>query len=65
MHKTPGFCALCATDNVKIYENTLIIEKNSYPMKIEQNIFIPHEDVAKYFGTPLIHSAQVPGIKDD
>ena len=32
-----------------------------------QKVFIPHENVAKYFGAhpPLFHSAPVPGIKSD
>ena len=34
-------------------------------MKMWQKIFIPHENVAKYFGTPLFHSTPVPGIKND
>ena len=38
----------------------------SYPMKMWQKIFIPHENVAKYFGTPpMFHSTPVPGIKND
>ena len=52
-------------DNVRIYENSLIIQKYfrtplkrgkkiSYPMKMLQNILVP----------PLFHSAPVPGIKN-
>ena len=52
--------------NVRIYENSLIIQKYfrtplkrgkkfSYPMKMLQNILVP----------PLFHSAPVPGIKND
>ena len=37
----------------------------SYPIKRGQKVFKPHENVAKYFGTPLFHSARVPGIKND
>ena len=53
--------------NVRIYENSLIIQKYfrtplkrgkkfSYPMKMLQNILVP---------PPLFHSAPVPGIKND
>ena len=52
--------------NVRIYENSLIIQKYfctplkrgkkfSYPMKMLQNIWYP----------PLFHSAPVPSIKND
>ena len=52
--------------NVRIYENSLIIQKYfraplkrgkkfSYPMKMLQNILVP----------PLFYSALVPGIKND
>ena len=53
------------TGNVKIYDNTLIIQKNSYLMKIWQKICIPLENVAEYFGAPFTHSTQVPGIEND
>ena len=37
----------------------------SYPIKTWQKVFIPHVNVAKYFGTPLFHSTRIPGIKND
>ena len=39
--------------NLRIYENSLIIQKYFHtPLKRDKKIFIPHENVAKYFGTP-------------
>ena len=66
MQQTQDF-ANCELQAVKIYENTLIIQKkNSYLIKMWQTIFIPNENVAKYFGTPpMIHSAPVPGIENN
>ena len=33
----------------------------SYPIKTWQRVFIPHENVAKYFGTPLV--SLLPGTR--
>ena len=63
-----GFCKLWATGNVKNLGKYLEYPKIfSYPMKMWQKIVIPHENVAKYFGThpALIHSAPVHDIKND
>ena len=39
--------------NVRIYENSLIIQKYfRTPLKRGKKVFIPHENVAKYFDTP-------------
>ena len=50
------FCELWATGNVKIYEYTLIIK----------NIFVHHENFAKYCGTsPWFTPPQYPAFKNE